>query len=141
MSRAKPPRGMISVAALVCLLVMTLICGSLLRTIQTQRALVRSEERRLQAEWLAESGLERAYVRLANDPAYTGETWTLSADQLGGMDAGSVTISVGAGPEHGGVSQRLVSVQADYPGDPPRRVRVRRQATVEVAPQGREAAP
>jgi type II secretory pathway component PulK len=101
---------MISVAALVCLLVMTLICGSLLRTIQTQRALVRSEERRLQADWLAESGLERAYARLANDPAYRGETWTLPADQIGGTDAGSVTIGFAARPERGGVSQRLVNV-------------------------------
>jgi Tfp pilus assembly protein PilX len=136
MSQAKPPRGMISVAALVCLLVMTLICGSLLRTIQTQRALVRSEERRLQADWLAESGLERAYARLANDPAYRGETWTLSPDQMGGTDAGSVAISVAARSEEAGVSQRLVNVQADYPGDPPRRVRARRQATVAVVPRG-----
>jgi hypothetical protein len=132
---------MISVAALVCLLVMTLIGASLLRTIQTQRALLRSEEQRLQADWLADSGLERACARLANDPAYGGETWTLSGEQLGGKEAGTVTISVGAPAEKEGVSQRLVSVQSDFPSDPPRRVRARRQAVVEIVPRAGVAAP
>jgi hypothetical protein len=131
---------MISVAALVCLLVMTLICGSLLRTIQAQRALVQNEERRLQAEWLAESGLERAYARLAHDPAYEGETWTVSGDSIGGTDAGTVTIGVAARPERGGVSERLVSVLADYPSDPERRARARRQATIAVVPHSEGAA-
>jgi hypothetical protein len=132
---------MISVAALVCLLVMTLICGSLLRTIQTQRALVRSEERRLQADWLAESGLERACARLANDAEYQGETWSVTADQLGGKDNAAVTIQVAARPGKDGEIQRLVSVQADYPSDPSRRVRARRQAIVDIAARAREAAP
>jgi hypothetical protein len=132
---------MMSVAALVCLLVMTLICASLLRTIQAQRALVRNEERRLQADWLAESGLERAYARLAIDPAYAGETWTVPGDQIGGTDAGAVTIRVAPRPEKGSINQRIVNVQADYPSDPLRRARARRQATVDVVHRGGGAAP
>jgi hypothetical protein len=132
---------MISVAALVCLLVMTLICGSLLRTIQTQRALLRSEERRLQADWLAESGLERACARLANDAEYQGENWSLTGNQMGGKEDATVTIHVAARPGKDGVRQRLVNVQADYPRDPVRRVRVRRQALVDVAARGGGAAP
>ena len=42
MSRAQPPRAMISVVVLVCLLIMTLICGTLLHMIQSQRALGQS---------------------------------------------------------------------------------------------------
>jgi hypothetical protein len=114
---------MISVVVLVCLLIMTLICGTLLHMIQSQRALVRSEERRLQADWLADSGVERALARLSDDPGYRGETWALSAQELGGSDAGVVTITVDA--------PRLVIVQADYPVDPTLRVRSRRQVTLD----------
>ena len=47
------------------------------------RAGRRSQERRLQAEWLAESGAQRAVARLARDHDYTGETWSLTARDLG----------------------------------------------------------
>ena len=52
-----------------------MICGGLLRLVGSQRVLIRSEERTLQAEWLAESGVERAVARLAGDTSYRGETW------------------------------------------------------------------
>ena len=83
-----PPRAMISVAVLVCLLVIMLICASLLRLVQSRRALIRNEERKLQADWLVESGLDRAAARLGDDPSYRGETWTIPADELGGQGAG-----------------------------------------------------
>jgi Tfp pilus assembly protein PilX len=130
---------MISVVVLVCLLVMTLIFGSLLRLVHSQRALVRHDERRLQADWLAESGLERAAARLGNDPRYRGETWTFPADELGDQSPGVVTITVE--PRKGAENQRLVTVQADYPRDPPRRARARRQVTVELGPGQTGATP
>jgi type II secretory pathway component PulK len=134
-----PRRGMISVAVLVCLLVITLIFGSLLRLVQSQRALVRNEGRRLQADWLAESGLDRAAARLGDDPAYRGENWTLPADELGIQAPGVVTITVER--RKGAANQRLVTVQADYPRDPPRRARSRRQMIVDVGPGRAGATP
>ena len=128
-----PPRGLVSVAVLVCLLVMTLIFGSLLRLVQSQRALVSNQERRLQADWLVESGLDRAAARLGEDAAYRGETWTLPADELGGKTPGVVTIVVALRRE--AADQRLVTVQADYPRDPRRRARSRRQVIVNVDPK------
>jgi hypothetical protein len=134
MSRSRPRRGVISVAVLVCLLVMTIIVGGLLRMIHTQRVLVRSEERRLQADWLAESGVERALARLGDDPAYRGETWTLPAAELGGPEGGVVSISALPRPGHE-ATERLVTVLADYPTEPARRVRARRQVVVAVSPE------
>ncbi len=135
------PRAMISVGVLVCLLVMTLICGSLLRLVHSQRALVRNHERMLQADWLAASALERAARRLGDDPAYRGETWRLSAEDLGGRTPGVVTINVEPRRDPAEANRRQVTVEADFPIDPPQRVRSRRQAIVEISPERVGAAP
>ena len=73
------PRGVALLTAIVCLAVVALICGSLVRVAHTQRQQTRTEERRLQAEWLAEAGLERAAAKLADSQEYAGETWQIAA--------------------------------------------------------------
>ncbi len=139
--RGGQPRAVISVAVLVCLLVMTLICGSLLRLVHSERMLVRNQERALQADWLAESGLERAALRLGDDPAYRGETWTLSAGELGGPIPGVVTIHVEPLDDLAESNRRQVTVTADFPIDPPQRIRSRRQVIVDIGPGRAGAAP
>ncbi len=72
----RPPRqGVALIPALVCLVLVGMLCALALRTTHTQRVVGIAEHRRLQAEWLAESGLARAAARLAADPSYKGETW------------------------------------------------------------------
>jgi hypothetical protein len=104
---------MITVAALVCLIVITMICGALLKIGLAERKIVRSEEHRLQAEWLVEAGLERGAARLKAGDDYTGETWKLSAEDLGGPDPGLVTIAVETSQDHPG--RRALNVRAEYP--------------------------
>ena len=123
----RPRRGMLTVVVLVCLLVLTLIAGAILRAGSAHREDQRAAERRLQAEWLAEAGLQRAAARLAADPGYTGETWEIPARELGSADDATVTIAVekpGGDPK-----RRTIRAQADYPRDPPRRARSTRQMT------------
>ncbi len=57
-------RGLVSVAVLIALLVIGLVCAGLLKVALSRRAEVGMEERRLQAGWLAESGMDRAVARL-----------------------------------------------------------------------------
>ena len=52
-------------AVLVCLVIVTLISGALLKVGLAHRDWVRGQERQLQAEWLAQAGLDRALARLA----------------------------------------------------------------------------
>ena len=93
--RIDPPRrGMLAIALLICLIVLTLIAGVLLRAGVAQRDEVRAQERRLQAEWLAEAGLRRALARLDADPGYAGETWQVDAHALDSSDAATVAIAV-----------------------------------------------
>ncbi len=106
-------RGSIAIAVMVCLVVIILITGVLLRAGRAGREVIRGEERRLQAEWLAESGLSRASARLAEARDYTGETWEVPAEAIGGAEPAVVTIAVET-PD-GQPGRRRVRVRADYP--------------------------
>jgi hypothetical protein len=149
----KPSRGLTVVAVLVCLIIVTLVSGAVLKVGLAQRELPRAFERRLQAEWLAESGFERALARLAGDREYTGETWSISARELGqsnrlsssalvdqeGSAAAMVTITVERVPASS--TRRRIKVQADYPRDPPRRSRHTKQVMIDLEPGQTGATP
>jgi type II secretory pathway pseudopilin PulG len=139
--RVKPRRrGLTAVAVLVCLIVIAIISGALLKVGIAHRDQVRSQEHKLQAEWLAQSGIDRALARLAAKPDYTGETWELATGDLDLPAASSpqtapaavVVIKVERPPGPRGSEARLIKVQADYPPDLPRRVRHSLQILVEL---------
>ena len=128
-SQRRPARrAMVTFVVLVCLVMITLIGGGLLRLARSERASIRAEERGLQADWLAESALERASAILANDGDYRGETWSIPAVEFGGTDSGSVRIEVEDDPDDS--SRRVIKVRADYPDEPERRVRRSKRAIV-----------
>jgi hypothetical protein len=114
--------------------VVTMAMVSLLQLAIGQRKLARTEALRLQCCWLAESALDRAAWRLALDPRYPGETWNLPAAALDGSDPAVVVIHVE--PVPGQSMHRLVRVRADYPDDPQDRVRLSKQAVIELQPRG-----
>jgi Tfp pilus assembly protein PilX len=124
----RPRRGMVAVVVLLCLLVLALIAGALLRTGTARRDELHARERRLQAEWLAEAGLRRALARLEAEPGYSGETWNIEARELGAADAATVAIAVEPSPSD--ARSRMIRVRADCPRDPPRRARCSRQITI-----------
>jgi hypothetical protein len=134
-------RGLTAVAVLVCLIVITIVSGALLRVGIAHRDQVRSQERRLQAEWLAQSGFDRALARLAAQPDYAGETWELAATDLGlpsesnhsSAPAALVVIQVERAANSRDGDARLVKVHADYPPDLPRRARHSLQILVELS--------
>lgn len=59
--RAMRPRrrGLTAVAVMVCLIVITMISGAALKVGLARRQELRTEEHQLQAEWLAEAGIQR----------------------------------------------------------------------------------
>jgi len=142
--RRTPSRGMTVVAVMICLIVVTLASGAVLKVGLAYRARVQLQERRLQAEWLAESGVERALARLAVDRAYTGETWPISAADLGLPDQPPATgtteksqgaaavVTIAVDPLEGVATRRRVRVQADYPRDAPGRSRHSKQVIINL---------
>ena len=125
-------RGAILIVVLVCLGVAAVVFVSVLKMAAAERRGVQTEARRVQAAWLAESALDRAAARLAADPAYPGETWTLSPGVLDASDPARVVIRVQTPSEQ--PQHRLVRVQADWPDHPQHRVRQTRQVVIELRP-------
>ena len=125
--RDSPPfrsrrRGAIILIVMVCLLLISMIGASLLKLATAQRKQSRREQLRLQAAWLAESGVERAAVKLVADSKYSGETWELKADELGAGRPGRVRIEVK--PDDRNSNRHVVSVVADFPSNTEQRARV-----------------
>jgi len=123
-------RGAVLIAAMVCVAVATVVLISIVRMAGAGRRTMQTEAWRLQAAWLAESGLERAAWRLASDGAYSGETWTVAPEALAGGEAGVVEIEVEEIP--GEADRRLVRVRADYPDQPQHRARQSRRVIVQI---------
>jgi hypothetical protein len=128
------------------LIVITVIGTALIKVGLTQRSQVRSQEHRLQAEWLAESGLDRALARLAADRNYPGEEWPVRGEDLalpvgatttrspgsGAQSVAKITITVDRVTE--GANRRRIRVQADYPLEPPMRSRQSKQVLIDLEP-------
>lgn len=127
-------RGALMVAVLVCLALIAVIGGALLRLVLLERGLLDARERQCQSRWLVEAGLQRAAARLATDAGYRGETWSLPADELAGRDGAVVRIEVSAAADRPG--WRKVSVEADYPRDAGTRARTSKQIEFESPPSG-----
>jgi Tfp pilus assembly protein PilX len=117
--------------ALACLVVAALITGTVYQSINLQRQAQRAGERAVQAEWLAESGLERAAARLRASPEYAGETWRIAEDEETGFLGGVVVITVAPS---GSAEARQVAVEARYPDDPLQSARRDRTALVAAGP-------
>ena len=122
------------VIVLVLLLAVVAIIGSLVCMLLAEHRQLRSHDDQLQAMWLTESGLQRASAQLARSADYSGETWVVSAESLGGDRDGSVEIRIQR--VVGEPDVRRVQVTADYPADPVHRKRHSKQIQMTLANTG-----
>jgi Tfp pilus assembly protein PilX len=135
-------RGAIAVVALVCMAVAAVVMVVAVRRALGEWKMVRLEAQQVQCRWLAESALDRATARLAADPKYAGEVWKIAARTLRGKEdggkgdkgAGGAQVKIDVSTPPNEPSRRVVRVQADWPEDAPERVRVSKQATIELSP-------
>ncbi len=133
--RPVPRKGLTVVAVIVCLVVLLMLAGVLLKVAATRRLVARELERKAQADWLAESGIGRALGRLAVDQAYKGETWNLTAadlDRPGSARDAKPAASVAIKVEPSGDQSRTITVRADFPPNPPDRVRRTRRLELDL---------
>lgn len=131
-ANARPRRGIALLAAIVCVSVATaVICGLVHLATQAYRE-TQLQQRREQADWIAESGSERALAQLYANPEYSGERWSLPADAIGGRHDAQVTIQVE--PLEGQENWRSVRIVANYPLEPSLRVRQTRVFRTLVRP-------
>lgn len=133
--RSNRRRGLTSVVALIALVIIALVCAAILKVGLSRRVDLAGTERRLQADWLAESALDRASSRLALAPDYGGETWTIPAEDLGGRGPASVVIRVE--PVADRPDRRRVVVQAEYPSGATLRARRGKEIVMQLTPNPR----
>jgi hypothetical protein len=104
--------GLMIVAALVCLLIVTSIVASMLQCAMRFRRQLHAERNRRQTELLLDAGASRAVERLAAHPEFRGDTWELPVEAIVGRGAGRVTTEV-IGIE--GSNSLQLHVVAEYP--------------------------
>lgn len=73
--RNRPRRGLALLAAIVCILVLSAISVSLVRTVLARVREAGLHEHQLQADALAQSALDRGMALRTANPEYVGEVW------------------------------------------------------------------
>ena len=121
-------RGALLIVAIVCVGLTAVVLVMLTQLAVAERRALRTNAWQVQAAWLVESGLERAAARLAGDPEYQGENWTIAADLLPDNQPAVVRIQVEPSAQQAG--QCLVRVEADYPDHPQHRARQSKQVVL-----------
>jgi type II secretory pathway component PulK len=93
--RERKRRGAALVVALVCLVIVTALVGTMLVGAMRSGRQLRVERNLRQCELLLQAGLDRAAAQLTDSPAtYAGETWDVPSAEIGGDAGGQVTIQV-----------------------------------------------
>jgi hypothetical protein len=113
-------RGALLAAALVCLLIVMLLTGSVARSMAMRQRASQWDERQSQCFWLTESALARGIARLHADENYAGESWRVTLGPTGAAVTGVADIRVE--PVPGESSHRRIVVEARWPDHPTDRV-------------------
>jgi type II secretory pathway component PulK len=115
-------RGVALLLVVAILAVVLISAGALLQRIVAQERATRGIAHKLQAQLLAESAFDRAFVKLTADREYAGETWQPTVTGLSAKaETASVTIAVKAAEQ---TDVFEVTVTALCPDHPIRRAQV-----------------
>ena len=110
--------GLALLTAIVCIVILSAMSVSLVRTVLARLHEAELHAHQLQADALAQSALERGFAQRALNPAYPGEVWT---PVVPGSPSLKADIQWVDSPEGG--SLRVICL---VPADAPRPVRVER---------------
>ena len=120
-------RGTILIVALLCLLVIMSLLGTmLLAALQSARQLHAERDLR-QCELLLQAGVERALTQLAEQPDYKGQTYDLTAAEIINQGTGRITIAVTPATEN---TSAQLQIAAEYPAES--EFAVRRSRTLSI---------
>jgi Tfp pilus assembly protein PilX len=122
--------GMVLFLVLGCIAVAAVLLTIGVKLAVTNHRITRTFGWNVQAQLLAESGVQLAAAKLSGDSSYAGETWKIPAENLDGIDAATVKIEVKSIDDQS--KSRLVIVQAVFPDDPYERVQYNKELTLEL---------
>lgn len=116
-TRSTQRRGAALVAALVLLTVILITGGVMLQQLAATQRAARQTGRQLQAQWLAESALDRALAQRRANPDYAGETWRPPSADSGEQGVAQIEIQTVD-------DAAIINITADFPAHPLHRARV-----------------
>lgn len=117
-------QGTILVICIICLVLLSLTAGVLIRASGLHRDHSRTLLPQSQAQWLAEAGIQLAAQQLESNPDWSGKTWTASPEQTGLDTPARIAITVSTGPQLNQPPARIATITVDLPPDSDQRVRV-----------------
>jgi Tfp pilus assembly protein PilX len=126
--------GTVLIICVVCVLLLSLTAGVLMRAAMLHREQTRTLVPQSQAEWLAHAAAQLAADRLKADAAWKGETWTVPAEETGLNEPARIAIAVANKSDR--PDARLASITVDMPPDSPQRVRVTRSVEINIQTGG-----
>ena len=129
--RMQQRRGAILIVAMVCLVLLSSLGLSAVKTAVRWHRQMLAEEALQQATLLVEAGRQRAAHQLSANNEYTGESWNISAADLGGTAAASVRIDVKK--PNGNTDRHDVTVRAVYPVGATRHATRTRQYSIAIS--------
>jgi hypothetical protein len=127
-------RAVVLMSVLVCMAIAMVLFLAWLKTAAMERKQLSAQQDRLQAELLADAGLDRAAAQLQSKGDYSGEIWQIGAEAFAGRGAATVTIQVKPLEEND--TSHIVQAVAEYPVGTDTRVRRSKQITIVVPNTG-----
>lgn len=118
-------RGAAMMVALVVVTLVGILSVACLRECLRHDRQLRRENDARQAQWLAESALQRARAAIAKNADYRGETWKVSVPQPSGDVAGTVDIQI---------KDSRLTIDALFPADPIHGARQKLSVTLSPEP-------
>lgn len=115
--------GFCMLMSLVLLAVAGLLLLQSMRQIRVAHEVIDLQIRSRQVHWLARAGESLAQARLRQDPAYTGEVWTVPPREL---SAGEAQVAIVVEPVQDPLRFRRVQISAQYGVAPPRQLHTER---------------
>lgn len=125
-------KGAVVIIPLVCLILTLAIIGELLKQTSIELNQLKKSQHNLQATWLSEAAVQRTVKRLKEDLTYSGETWLISPQEIGGIYPGEVVIEIDRDSKQD-QSTILIRTKASYPANAIERVRVIREWPVQLS--------
>lgn len=120
--------GTILVIFMISLAMLSLTATAMVRVTLLQRSMVRSNDLRIQSEWLFQSAVARAATQLRASGEYFGEEWKIPEASIGQSFDAVARISVE--PPNDQTKKRTVAITVVYPPDDPNRATVSRTVTI-----------
>lgn len=106
-------KGFIIILVLVSLIVASMFAGVMIRQSMMTEKQSERELNHIQANWLVESGIERAFNQMRSNQDYAGETWKITESELNTDEPAEVLISIDENQEE--EKSRQLVVKATYP--------------------------